>query len=252
MYPVLFIGHGTPLNAIEDNEFTKGWKEVAERIPKPRTILVISAHWVTRKLRVHVSKKPRTIHDFYYFPKELYEINYEVAGDPRIAEKVIQLTKAKTDNAWGLDHGAWSVLYQMYPEQDVKVLQLSVDYYKKPEELFQIGKALRELRSDAMIVGSGNIVHNLRKADFCKADGYNWAEKYDDLIRAKIFERDFESIINYDKIPESQLAFASSEHFSPLLYVLGAVSAKDEIQVFNNACTFGSVSMTSYLFAAKD
>jgi 4,5-DOPA dioxygenase extradiol len=252
MYPVLFVGHGTPLNAIEDNEFTKGWKEIAEKIPKPRTILVISAHWVTRKLKVHVSENPRTIHDFYYFPRELYEIKYEVAGDPRISEKVIELTNAKEDYTWGLDHGTWSVLNQMYPDQDIKVLQLSVDYYKKPEELFQIGKALRELRTEVMIVGSGNIVHNLRKADFCNEGGYNWAEKYDDFIRDKILEKDFDSIVNYQKIPESQLAFSTTEHFSPLLYVLGTVTEEDETHVFNNSCTFGSVSMTSYLFTQKE
>ncbi len=251
MYPLLFVGHGTPLNAISDNLYTSGWKEIAAAIPKPRTILAVSAHWVSRRLKVNASLNQRTIHDFYYFPKELYEVNYEVKGSPELANKVASLTQAKIDHVWGLDHGTWSVLNIMYPERDVKVFQMSIDYNKTPEELFRVGKTLKSLRDEVMIIGSGNIVHNLRKADFNLTNGYNWAEKYDGFIYTKIMERDFETIINYNKIPESQLAFSTTEHLSPLLYVLGASTEHDEIQVYNKNCTFGSVSMTSYLFNPK-
>ncbi|MDD3999666.1 MAG: 4,5-DOPA dioxygenase extradiol [Bacilli bacterium] len=252
MYPLLFIGHGTPLNAIEDNRFSKGWKDIASRIEKPRIILVISAHWVTRRLRVNSSKRPRTIYDFYYFPKKLYEIEYQVQGSPEMANKVTTLTQAHKTTNWGLDHGAWSILNVMYPNQDIKVFQLSIDYNKTPEELFKLGQALQNIRDEVMIIGSGNIVHNLRKANFQLDKGYNWAEKYDDFIHDKIMERDFKSIIDYDRKPESQLAFSTAEHFSPLLYVLGACTENDEIEAFNRACTYGSVSMTSYLFTKKN
>lgn len=253
MYPVLFIGHGSPLNAIEDNFFTQGWKDIASKIAKPRTILSISAHWKTRGTKIHSRKNPRTIYDFYYFPKELYDVKYSPLGSRDYAIKLNKLIPGSIlDQTWGIDHGTWSVLNVMYPEQDVKVFQMSIDRNLSPSEHFELGKILKELRNEVLIIGSGNVVHNLRKADFSLEVPYTWAEKYDDFIHDSIINKTYDKIINYDKLPESALAIPSSEHFEPLLYVLGALGESDEVQVFNKATSFGSVSMTSYLFTNKE
>lgn len=247
MYPVIFVGHGTPLNAIKKNDFTIGWQKIAKKFPKPRLIIMISAHWVTKSLKVLSASENRTIHDFYYFPKELYEVEYDAPGSCELAQRISDLTGAVPDQNWGLDHGAWTVLKHMYPEKDVKVVQLSIDASKSAAELFAIGEQLRPLRDIALIIGSGNIVHNLRKADFKKTEGYTWAENYDNMISDFILNRDYEQIINYEKIPESHLAFCTPEHFQPLLYLLGTLE-DDDVEIFNQGCVFGSVSMTSYLF----
>jgi 4,5-DOPA dioxygenase extradiol len=249
MYPVLFIGHGSPMNAIEDNIFTKEWKNIASSIGKPKIILSISAHWVTKGTKIHSAASPRTIYDFYYFPKELYEITYSASGSEEYAKKTLELIPgAKLDQSWGLDHGTWSVLQVMYPDADLKVFQLSIDRSLSPSEYYDLGVKLKTLRKHVLIMGTGNVVHNLRKADFAVEGCYNWAEKYDSFVHENVLARNHEAIINYDKIPESQLAFPTTEHFNPLLYVLGATEETDTIEVYNKQCVFGSVSMTSYLF----
>lgn len=248
MYPVIFCGHGTPINAIEENEFSQTWRNIAQSFKKPRLVIVISAHWVTKHLKVLADEQPRTIYDFYYFPKELYEVEYAAPGSPECAAKISELTGAQLDSSWGFDHGAWTLLNHMYPERDVKVLQLSISYPSSPQELFEIGKKLQALRYEALIIGSGNIVHNLRKADFRYEGGYTWAEKYDKMITESIINRDFNKILGFDKIPESRLAFPTLEHFQPLLYILGASKPEDKVEIFNQACVFGSISMTSYIF----
>lgn len=251
MYPVIFIGHGSPMNAVEDNDFTKGWKEIKCSIPKPKAILVISAHWESNNSLIQANEKPATIYDFYGFPKALYEIIYESKGSIELANKTLKLVKdSLLDEQRGYDHGVWSVLQVMYPEADIPVIQMSIDLKKSPKELFKIGEALKPLREEGvLILGSGNIVHNLRLASYNIAGGYDWAHKFDDFIYEKIKGRDFDAIIKYEKFGEAaKLAVPEPSHFNPLLYVLGAVDEKDEVSVYNRMNFAGSVSMTSYVF----
>jgi len=253
MSPVIFIGHGTPMNAIEDNEFTREWKKIAATIPKPDAILSVSAHWVTKGTKVLTSDEPETIHDFYGFPKSLYDIEYKAKGSPKFSDKTINLlgNAAVGDTEWGLDHGTWSVLHIMYPNADIPVYQLSIDRYASPQELFEIGKKLRPLREEnILIMGSGNIVHNLGMVDFSIEGGYEWAYDFDNYIKEKIEKRDFESILNYKSLGYiAKNSIPTTEHFNPLLYVLGATNEYDKAEIYNNSCMAGSLSMTSYVFS---
>jgi len=253
MSPVIFIGHGSPINAIENNEFTKGWKEISSSFPKPDAILSISAHWVTNGTKVLISEHPETIHDFYGFPKSLYDIEYKANGSPNFAEKTIKLLEdtATRNDEWGLDHGTWSVLHIMYPKADIPVYQLSIDKYASPQEIFEIGKKLKSLREEnVLIMGSGNIVHNLGMLDFNENGGFEWAIDFDDYIKEKIEKRDFASIINYKRLGEiAKFSIPTTEHFNPLLYVLGASNMDESVKIYNNTCMAGSLSMTSYVFS---
>lgn len=249
--PVLFAGHGTPMNAVEENEFTKGWQEIAAAVEKPKMILAISAHWFTEHTRVQAQEHPKTIHDFYGFPEELYAVEYPAPGSPALAERVKALLPGtREDNTWGIDHGAWSVLKWMYPEADIPVAQLSVDARMTPPEVYAIGAALRPLRGEGVLIfGSGNVVHNLGRVDFDMQGGFPWAEEFDAYIRGCVESGDHDGVIDYQKAGDSaRLAFRTPEHFNPLLYVLGAAGKDAKVRVFNNACTLGSLSMTSYLF----
>ena len=192
MMPVLFVGHGSPMNTIENNEYTKGWQEIAFSIPKPTAILSISAHWLTNGTQVSILENPKTIHDFYGFPKALFDMEYKAKGSPMLAEKTIELLGdiAIADNNWGLDHGTWSVLSVMYPKADIPVYQMSIDRKATPEELFEIGKKLKTLRdSNVLILGSGNVVHNLGVLDFSMNGGFDWAYNFDNYITEKVKER---------------------------------------------------------------
>lgn len=255
MMPVLFIGHGSPMNAIEDNEFTRGWKKIAASLPVPSAILCVSAHWLTKGTRVSPQEVPETIHDFYGFPKALFDIQYPAKGSPELAARTLDLLSpfASGDTSWGIDHGTWSLLHVMYPEADIPVFQLSIDRMASPEELFEIGRKLYPLRTqNVLILGSGNIVHNLRMVDFSVKGGFPWAETFDRFIRERISDRDFDSIMNYRTLGEiSQFAVPTTEHFNPLLYVLGATSPEDTLTVYNDACVAGSLSMTSYVFTSE-
>lgn len=253
MMPVIFIGHGSPMNAIEDNEFTYNWKKMADSIKKTKAILCISAHWVTENIHINTLEDPKTINDFYGFPSELYEVGYKVKGATEFAIKTKELlgNNAFEDNTWGIDHGAWSVLCRMYKEADIPIYQMSIDALAKPEELFEIGKKLKSLRDEGvLILGSGNVVHNLRTIDFSIDKGYDWAEEFDAYIKENIEKRNFKNVINYKSAGDcSKYSVPTPEHFLPLLYVLGAVNDTDKLDIYNNSCIGGSLSMTSYVFS---
>ncbi len=249
--PVLFVGHGSPMNAIEENTFTKKWVEIAAKLPKPVAILAISAHWTTNGSKVTDSQQPKTIYDMYGFPKELYEVVYRPAGSPEYAHLTRDLIgHAQIDNSWGIDHGTWSVLRVMYPEADIPVFQLSVSQNETRAYHYEVGQKLKALRKKGvLILGSGNVVHNLGRAHWGMASGYDWAVEFDAYIHDKISKRAYQDVIDYHKAGKSAaLAFHTTEHFDPLLYVLGASDETDQLTIFNDACTLGSLSMTSYLF----
>lgn len=251
--PMLFVGHGSPMNAIEDNRYTRGWKEIAEQIPKPESIISISAHWYTKGTKIMNEENPKTIHDMYGFPKELYEILYKVQGNRELAGKVKNLISKQSafDNSWGIDHGTWSVLVHMYPERNIPVFQISIDASAPPEVHYQIGKELKSLRNQGVLLfGSGNIVHNLGLIDWGIEDkGFEWAYQFDDYIKESIINRNHETVINYLHLEKTaKLAVPTPEHFYPILYILGASDEEDKISVYNDSCVLGSLSMTSYLF----
>ncbi len=249
--PILFIGHGSPMNAIEENKYSNEWKLLANRMPKPQAILSVSAHWFTSGTKVMDSSNPETIYDMYGFPKELYEVDYKPKGHPHFAHVSKKLIKRDTiiDNTWGIDHGTWSVLCRTYPEADIPVFQLSVDKHASIKEHFQIGRELRELREQGVLIfGSGNVVHNLARVNWSLDGGYPWADEFDNYIKNSILNKEYDNVINYEKAGLSaKSAFTSIDHFAPLLYVLGAAYEEDNISVFNDSCVLGSISMTSYL-----
>lgn len=251
--PVLFIGHGSPMNAIEDNEYSKTWKTIAERIAKPRAIVSISAHWFVKGSKIINEEYPKTIYDMYGFPKELYEIVYDSPGSPEIANISKGLISKETeyDNSWGIDHGTWSVLVHMYPDRDIPVFQISIDAYASPEEHYRIGKELSALREMGILIfASGNIVHNLRLVDWhLGSKGYDWAYKFDDFIHENIINKNHKNILEYKKLGDvAVLAVPTTDHFYPLLYALGASGENDKVSVFNKSCELGSLTMTSYLW----
>lgn len=249
--PIIFIGHGSPMNAIETNEFTEKWIEIVKELPKPRGILAISAHWYTKGTKITTAEEPVTIYDMHGFPKELYEINYNAKTEIEFIRKIKNLLndEISEDNTWGYDHGVWSVLHKIYPDRDIPVVEMSVDKLKSPEEHFKFGEKLKKLRDDGyLIFASGNIVHNLALADFYNTGFYDWAKEFDEKIKNAILEKNFAKIFNYKTLENKNKAFGSDEHFLPILYILGASEITDEITVFNDKTIMGSLSMTSYLF----
>lgn len=251
--PVIFVGHGSPMNAIEDNDYSRTWKTIATKIPKPKVIISISAHWFTKGTKIMNEEEPKTIYDMYGFPKELYEIVYNPPGCPTVAKKCKEMISKDTeyDNSWGVDHGTWSVLVHMYPERDIPVFQISVDAYAPPEAHYKIGKELRALREEgALIFGTGNIVHNLRLVDWhMGTKGFDWAYEFDDYIYENIIRKNHADILKYkEKCVAAKEAVPTPDHFYPLLYVLGAVEEEDKVSVFNKSCELGSLTMTSYLW----
>ncbi len=247
--PVLFVGHGNPMNAIEDNEFSLAWSEMAKTLPKPKAILCVSAHWETSGTKITAMEKPKTIHDFYGFPRELFEVDYPAVGSPDLAQavrKAITVTEVKPDLEWGLDHGTWSVLRRMFPMADVPVVQLSLDRTKPFEHHYQLGSQLKELREeDVLIMGSGNLVHNLRTVVF-EDVAFDWALEYDQKVRGWILNDDHEPIIHYEKQGQSAiLSVNSGEHYLPLLYTLGLKEAGEPVSFFADKVWGGSISMRS-------
>ena len=247
--PVLFIGHGSPMNAIEDTEYSRAWAEVARSLPKPKAVLCVSAHWETEGTRVTAMERPKTIHDFYGFPSALFEKQYPAPGSPELARMTQELLKdshVKPDSEWGLDHGAWSVLCQMYPEAVVPVVQLSLDRSKHPALHYDLGQELGALRKQGvLIIGSGNIVHNLREIVWADT-AYDWALEFDAKMKELILAGDHKAIINYSKLGRSaRLAVPTLEHYLPLLYVLGAQDKADNVGFFADKVTLGSMSMRS-------
>lgn len=254
--PVLFVGHGNPMNAIEENIFVEGFRNIASRIEKPNAILCISAHWLTNGTKVTAMPFPQTIHDFGGFPDELFQVQYPAKGSPELAKETKLLlapTPIELDETWGLDHGTWSILRRMYPNADIPVIQLSIDYSKPMQWHFDLAKQLNSLRSKGvLIIGSGNIIHNLRMVDFKninKVDyGYDWAIEARTIFNDYLKEGNFNAIINFDKGPSSlKMAVPTPEHFIPLLYSLGLKEKTDDLSLFNDQLVAGSLSMTSVL-----
>lgn len=247
--PALFIGHGSPTNAIEDNEFTKAWAEMAQSFPVPKAILCISAHWETDGTFVTVTEKPKTIYDFYGFPEPLYQIKYPAPGSPEIAEMIIKNIKnvqILPDAKRGLDHGSWAVLCKMFPEANIPVIQLSLARNMETDFHYKLGKELKFLRgNEVLIVGSGNIVHNLK--DMIWGDrAYEWAISFDEMIKKLILSKDHNSIIDYEKIGMiADLSVPTAEHFLPLFYILALQDENENISFFAERVTLGSISMTS-------
>ncbi len=248
--PALFVGHGNPMNAIEDNEFSRAWIEIGKRLPKPKAILCISAHWETNGTYVTAMAMPKTIHDFFGFPSRLNGQQYPAPGSPELARLIqatIQKADVKLDSEWGLDHGAWSVLIRMFPQADIPVVQLSLDQIKLPRFHYELGQALRSLRDiGILIIGSGNMVHNLGVMTW-KDQAYNWAEQFDLTLKNLIETGDHESIINYNQFGSTaQLAIPSNEHFLPMLYILALKDDAESVTFFTEKVTFGSISMRGF------
>lgn len=251
--PVLFVGHGSPMNAIEENDYSLTWRKIAEKIPQPKAIIAISAHWYTEGTKVMNEEHPETIYDMYGFPQELYEIIYDSPGEPQLASRAKQLITldSQFDNSWGIDHGTWSVLVHMYPDRDIPVFQISIDRNAAPEVHYKIGEELRVLRDEGVLIfGSGNVVHNLRLVDWHMANkGFDWAYEFDDFIYDNIINKNHDKILKYKDLGEvAKLAVPVPDHFYPLLYTLGASTAEDQVSVFNKSCELGSLTMTCYLW----
>lgn len=248
----LFVGHGSPMNCIEDNEFVRNWRHIAEKLPVPEAILSVSAHWYTTATYVMENGHPKTIHDFFGFPDELYRITYPAPGAPEFARKTKAFLggSASLDHSWGLDHGTWSVLRTMYPNADIPVYQVSINRQALPEEHYELGRKLRALRTQGvMIFGSGNVVHNLGKIHFAEPDGYDWAHEFDEAVASCIRDGQHKRVVDYRKFGvAADLAVPMPDHYLPLLYVLGASDKADSLQIYNQKCVYGSLSMTSYVF----
>lgn len=252
--PVLFLGHGSPMNAIEENQFVQGFRNIAQEIPKPNAILCISAHWFTKGTFVTAMSMPRTIHDFYGFPKALFDVEYPALGSPELAAETVDLllpNMVEEDHNWGLDHGAWSVIKHMYPEADIPVIQLSIDYTKPPQYHFDLAQRLHKLREKGiLIIGSGNIVHNLKLIDWKNINnvgiGWDWAIEAREKTNNWILDGDFKNLIDYHKQGTAlQHAIPSPDHYLPLIYSLGLKHASEELSLFNDELIGGSLSMTS-------
>jgi len=251
--PVLFVGHGNPMNAIEENEFVQGFRKVASEIDHPNSILCISAHWETRGTMVTGMKNPPTIHDFGGFPRELYEVQYPASGNPELAREIRESITTKSvhlDMNWGLDHGAWSVIKHMYPKADVPVIQLSLDHTKGARHHYDLAKEIRFLREKGvLIIGSGNLVHNLQLASWSRLNerfAYDWAEEARSRMNHYILNGNHDKLIDYTgQGKELQLSIPTPEHYLPLLYTLALQDKKDEVTLFNDQPVGGSLSMTS-------
>lgn len=252
--PVLFLGHGSPMNAIEENQFVQGFRNISKEIPKPNAILCISAHWFTNGTFVTAMDMPKTIHDFYGFPKELFEVEYPAPGSPELARETATLLLpeiVEEDHNWGLDHGAWSVIRHLYPDAEIPVIQLSIDYTKPPQYHFDLAKKLQKLREKGiLIIGSGNIVHNLRMVDWKNINtvgtGWDWAIEAREKTNNWLLDGNFQNLIDYHKHGVAlQTAVPTPDHYLPLIYSLGLKEKSDSLSLFNDELIGGSLSMTS-------
>ncbi|MCC6723271.1 MAG: 4,5-DOPA dioxygenase extradiol [Saprospiraceae bacterium] len=256
--PLLFLGHGSPMNAIEENEFVQGFRQIGKEIPRPNAILCVSAHWETNGTWVTAMDKPQTIHDFGGFPQALFDVQYPAPGSPDLAKEtkdLIKSTQVGLDDKWGLDHGAWTVLKHLYPNADVPIIQLSLDYRRTPQQHYELAKEIAALRKKGvLIVGSGNMVHNLRMVAWDKLNtndyGYDWAIEANTKFKQFIADGDHKRLINYTAEGRPfQLAIPTPEHYLPLLYMLALKDEKDEISFFNDKAVGGSLTMTSVKIA---
>lgn len=257
LYPVLFIGHGSPMNGIENNSFSKQWKKQVAHLPTPKAVLVISAHWLTNGTHVTAMDFPNTIHDFGGFPQALFDVQYPAPGSPEIAKATKDLIHSTTvglDHEWGLDHGTWTIVRHMYPNASVPVLQLSIDFSKPAAYHYALAQELKALRKrGVLIIGSGNMVHNLGRVAWDKLNqvgyGYDWAIEAHELFKKLITDRNHQALIDYQQLGSSvQLAIPTPDHYFPLIYSLGLSDKKEELSFFNDQLVAGSLNMTSVQF----
>jgi len=252
--PVLFIGHGSPMNAIQENSFTAALRKTGARLPKPKAIMVVSAHWLTKGTFVTSSAQPEVIYDFYGFPKEMYEISYPAPGAPEFAKLTTEIQKEKIimpDHEWGLDHGAWTVLLHMFPSAEIPVYQLSIDHRNSLSQHYQLASMLKVLRKKGvLIIGSGNITHNLGKIDWnINAKPFDWAEEFDDKIKANILSGNHQEILQYENWGNiARLAHPSNDHFLPLLYSAGLADKDEPVEFLYEGFHHGSLSMRAIKF----
>jgi 4,5-DOPA dioxygenase extradiol len=252
LMPVLFIGHGSPMNGIEDNVFSREWAAVANDIPQPTAVIVVSAHWFTRGTFVTAMDFPQTIHDFGGFPQDLFDVQYPAPGNPQLAAETAALVKGTPvglDHDWGLDHGAWTVVRHMYPLANIPVLQLSMDYTKSPAAHYALAKELYGLRKKGvLIMGSGNMVHNLRMMDWgmINGGGFDWALDINDRFKTSILNGQHDDLIHFERLGQAaKLAIPTAEHYLPLLYTLGLKNDDEPVTIFNDKAVGGSLTMTS-------
>jgi 4,5-DOPA dioxygenase extradiol len=250
--PALFLGHGNPMNALLDNDYTRGWRRLGAAAPAPRAILAISAHWYVPGTAVTIATAPRTIHDFGGFPRELYEVRYPAPGDPDLARRVQRLLAplpVALDDSWGLDHGTWSVLRHLHPRADVPVVQLSIDESRPASFHFEIGRRLAPLRGEGiLILGSGNLVHNLHAYAWGRhpAEPYDWAVRFERTARRLMLAGELEPLVAYETLgPDALLSIPTPDHYLPLLYVLGARQDGEAIAFPIEGVDGGSISMLS-------
>lgn len=251
--PALFLGHGSPMNALEQNRYTTVWRELGATLPRPKAILAVSAHWYVRGTAVTAMRQPKTIHDFGGFPQALFDMRYPAPGDPALAARVTDLLSPVAvgpDQAWGLDHGTWSVLTHVYPDADIPVVQLAIDATQPAEFHYQLGARLGALRDEGvLILGSGNIVHNLRAINWnADAPGYDWAQRFDTTVRDCLARHDHAALIGYENLGgDARLSVPTPEHYLPLLYIAGLQQAGESLHFPTEGLQNGSISMRSVL-----
>lgn len=252
--PVLFLGHGSPMNAIEENQFVEGFRKIGKTIPKPNAILCVSAHWETKGTYVTAMQNPPTIHDFGGFPQALFDVQYPAPGSPELAKKtkeIVKTTQVGLDESWGLDHGSWSVIKHLYPDASIPVIQLSLDYYKGPQYHYELAKELNVLRQKGiLIIGSGNMVHNLRMVAWNRLNepdfGFDWALETDAQMKEFILDGNHKALIDFRSQGKGfELAIPTPEHYLPLLYTLAMQDKNEKIEIFNDKAVGGSLTMTS-------
>ncbi len=254
--PVVFAGHGSPMNAIEDNEFHRAWRALGERLPRPRAILCVSAHWETRGARLTGASHPATIHDFYGFPQALFDVQYPAPGEPKLAHHVVELLgghkHAQVDATRGFDHGMWSVLHVMYPQADVPVVQLGIDTTQPGEHHYELAKKLAPLRDEGVLVlGSGNIVHNLRLWDWRNPHPLDWAARFDAAVKRRIRNGEHIELTDWQRLgDDARLAIPTPEHYLPLLYVLALQRPDDRVGFFNEVVS-SAIGMTSVMIESR-
>ena len=253
--PTIFFGHGNPMNALHDNEWSRGWAAIGQRIPRPRAVLSVSAHWYVPATALTAMAMPRTIHDFGGFPRELFEVQYPAPGDLGLVRRVRELLnplEVRADHPWGLDHGTWSVLRHVIPSADVPVVQLSIDESKPPEFHYGLGRLLRPLRDEGiLVIGSGDIVHNLHTYAWGRrqAEPFDWALRFEERARELVLRGDHQPLVKYESLgPDAELSVPTPEHYLPLLYVLGASDEEDSVTFPVEGMDGGSISMLSVQF----
>ncbi|EOR30894.1 4,5-DOPA dioxygenase extradiol [Elizabethkingia meningoseptica] len=250
--PVLFLGHGSPMNAIEENDFVNGWRKVGQSIPKPAAIICISAHWETSGTKVTAVPHPKTIHDFFGFPPELFAVQYPAPGSPELANElseVINAVPVELDRIWGLDHGAWSVIKFLYPDADIPVIEFSIDVHKSPREHYELARELQYLRhKGVLIIGSGNIVHNLRMMNWHQPEtGYDWAVESNETFKNFLVQDKQEELLNFQNINSSnRMSVPTAEHYIPSLYTYALRENNDDLKIFNDQLIYGSIGMLSF------